>query len=386
VRAYCIASRFALLNTLTIAVLIAMLAGGGWIWAAYAFSFLGLSALDETIGDDTRITPRTAKWFYEFNLYLSLPLLVLVTLVSIHHFIKTDPLGMIHGLRSIGIEFHKNPVGALIALANIYALIGMTVGHELTHRTTSPVALVVSRWLQAFAFNTQFSIAHVHGHHRNVATYDDPGSARRGEYIGWFTVRSMIWTIVEAFSIEAARLRRRSISAWSWQNRALTGQLYSIAIIVAVAAIGGGRAAAAIALACGQAQALDKFVEYVQHYGLVRVPGTPIEPRHAWDCGRLISNALQYNLARHSDHHLAAGKPFWELELKAGAPVLPFGYQTAVLFALIPPLWRRMIDPLIADWDRRMASDGERALISRLGWELPQSTARNRRPTAENPN
>jgi alkane 1-monooxygenase len=381
VRNVLVASRFALLNALSIIFVIAMLMGGAWIWLAFGFSFLGLSALDEALGDDAERLPRTAKWFYEFNLYLALPILILITFVSLHHFIKTDPLGMIHALSLIGIEFksarslHQGAtiVGTIFGTAYFYGVAGMIVGHELTHRTTSPAALIVGQALLAFSFNTAFSIAHVYGHHRNVTTFDDPGSARRGEYIMWFALRSMIWTPIEAFQIEAARLRRLGVSAFSWRNRALSGQIYSIAIVGIVAMIGGARAAAAIAAASILAQVFDKFVEYAQHYGLARVPGTPIEARHSWDSGRLISNALHYNLARHSDHHLAGGKPFWQLDLKAGAPVLPFGYQTAVLLALLPPLWHRMIDPPIAAWDRHMANDAERALIRRLGWELPQS-------------
>jgi hypothetical protein len=31
-----------------------------------------------------------------------------------------------------------------------------------------------------------------------------------------------------------------------------------------------------------------------------------------------------------------------------------------------------MIDPLLVKWDNELASDSERALIRRLGWELPQ--------------
>ena len=44
-----------------------------------------------------------------------------------------------------------------------------------------------------------------------------------------------------------------------------------------------------------------------------------------------------------------------DCNFKAGAPVLPFGYQTAALVALVPPLWHWMIDPLIIAWDQKLA-------------------------------
>ena len=111
-----------------------------------------------------------------------------------------------------------------------------------------------------------------------------------------------------------------------------------------------------------------ELMNYVQHYGLVRAEGAPIEARHTWDCYRLISNALQYNLPRHSHHHLFASKPFWNLPTSEKAPKLPYGYQTMAMLALIGPLWRRTMRPLLADWDRSLASEAERQLVHQRGW------------------
>ena len=47
----------------------------------------------------------------------------------------------------------------------------------------------------------------------------------------------------------------------------------------------------------------------------------------------------------------------------AGAPVLPYGYETMALIALVPPLWRRIVAPLLSDWDQRLANDAERRLV-----------------------
>jgi Fatty acid desaturase len=118
---------------------------------------------------------------------------------------------------------------------------------------------------------------------------------------------------------------------------------------------------------------IHEMVNYVQHYGLVRADGAPIETRHAWDSCRLVSNALHYNLPRHADHHMFASKPFWELDLAADAPRLPRGYQTMSLIALYPPAWHRAIDPLLADWDGRLANDVERSLVRDRGWSVAQS-------------
>src|SRR5262249_34715830 len=102
--------------------------------------------------------------------------------------------------------------------------------------------------------------------------------------------------------------------------------------------------------------------------------------RHAWDCDRLISNSLQYNQPRHADHHMFASKPFWELDTTADSPKLPHGYQTMSLIALYPRAWHKAVDPLLADWDSRLANDVERSLLRDRGWATdlatPQATAK----------
>jgi hypothetical protein len=56
---------------------------------------------------------------------------------------------------------------------------------------------------------------------------------------------------------------------------------------------------------------------------------------------------------------------------------VPCGYLAATMCALIPSVWHRMVDPLLADWDRQMASDEERRLIRERGWELPLLNAQS---------
>jgi hypothetical protein len=61
--------------------------------------------------------------------------------------------------------------------------------------------------------------------------------------------------------------------------------------------------------------------------------------------------------------------PIWQLDVHQDAPTLPYGYQTMALIALTPPLWRHMMRPLLADWDKRFASKAERAVVRERGWK-----------------
>ena len=96
-----------------------------------------------------------------------------------------------------------------------------------------------------------------------------------------------------------------------------------------------------------------ELINYVQHYGLVRIENFPLKEHHSWDCYRTISNSLHYNLPRHSDHHMAATKAFWRLHAHQQAPMLPYGYQTMAFIALTLLLWgERIMRPLLADRTR----------------------------------
>jgi len=78
-------------------------------------------------------------------------------------------------------------------------------------------------------------------------------------------------------------------------------------------------------------RSFHELINYVQHYGLVRVENSPIRPHHSWDCYQTLSNVLHYNLPRHADHHMFTSKAFWQLNAQQDAPTLPYGYQNHCL-------------------------------------------------------
>ena len=168
-----------------------------------------------------------------------------------------------------------------------------------------------------------------------------------------FVIRCIFGELREALRIEKARLRKKGLAYASWHNRVLQDEFYTVCAMAAVALIGGISALIGFTIAAALGGGIQRFIDYTQHYGLARIPGTPIAARHSWDCERFLTNATQFNLALHADHHLAASKPYWELRPKSDAPRLPCGYVAASLIALFPPLRRHMIDPLLEDWDRR---------------------------------
>jgi fatty acid desaturase len=223
--------------------------------------------------------------------------------------------------------------------------------------------------LLGFSGNASFVIYHIHTHHRQVGTYDDAATARRGERLRTFMAGTLTQQFAQAARFEAARLKRKGLSPYSRRNELIAAHLVQLAILALAGIIGGWKGVVAIFLADLIGHSFHELINYVQHYGLVRVENSPIRPHHSWDCYRTISNALHYNLPRHSDHHMFATKAFWQLNTQHDAPTLPYDYQTMAFIALTPPLWRHIMRRLLADWDQRFASEAERKVVRERGWE-----------------
>jgi alkane 1-monooxygenase len=368
--------RYLLGSAAMIAALAAMLVGGAPIWTVAIVVVAVGGPADEVVGDEESRLSGAQRAFFNANLCATLPLLMLITLAMLHLVASEYQTGLAAGLPRLLPDMLAgwSPGGAADIAAAVflagycYAVFGATVGHELTHRTGQLSAHLSARGLFAFTFNTSFTTFHVHGHHRQVATYRDPATARRGEYILAFVARTIVDQFMDALAFEAARARRLGFSAYGLRNRVVSGQLCSLALVVVAALLAGLPGVVAFLAAACVGRLLHELINYVQHFGLVRAEDQPVEPRHTWDCKRLISNVLHYNLPMHADHHMFAAKEFWQLKVSPQAPLLPFGYQTMVFVALVPAVWRRTMAPLLAKWDL-LASEEERALIRQRGWE-----------------
>ena len=107
--------------------------------------------------------------------------------------------------------------------------------------------------------------------------------------------------------------------------------------------------------------------DYVQHYGLrrERLADGRMEPmgsQHSWNTPHWYSSAMMLNAPRHSEHHMHPAKPFPALGLDADTmPILPRPLPVMAVVALLPPLWRRMMDRRVAHWTR---ATGDAALAA----------------------
>ena len=223
--------------------------------------------------------------------------------------------------------------------------------------------MFMGNWLLAFSWDCAFAIEHVYGHHKNVGLAHDPATAKRGENIYLFILRAMIKEQKDAWSIELNQAKRREKTFISIRNRMILGYFRSL-VITFIAYFIGGISGALIFLLCAFiAKSLLEVINYSEHYGLIRVSGEIVNPRHSWNSNSTMSSIYLYNVTRHSSHHEKANLKYWELRSYNDAPMMPQGYLTMLYMALfLPYFFHRMMAKKLIEWDKSYATEDERIL------------------------
>lgn len=89
-----------------------------------------------------------------------------------------------------------------------------------------------------------------------------------------------------------------------------------------------------------------EYINYAEHYGLTRAPTDPLSGRLAWSSNGFMTNAMTVNITRHAHHHESPGLPYQDFKHMEAMPLLPAGYFALFFPAMVPPLWRRIMDAL----------------------------------------
>jgi len=353
--------------------LLTLLAGGGYISAGLIGILLLYVLGDALCGEDTATPHFRFPGILTFQLWLALPLLALIVFTAVWSVSSGDPLGFGAWLQQwtgydvLAARDATHPVhhfSAFVMTGLMIGMVGTIPAHELTHRTWDPVSMLIGRWLLAFSFDTIFSIEHVYGHHRYVSTSEDPATAPRGRNVYHHIVASTIKGNISAWNIEKARLAKKDQAVFSMHNAVIRGHLMSV-LLLATAWMIGGVAGLLFFTACALwGKALLEIVNYMEHYGMVRHPATPVQPRHSWNTNKRISSWAMFNLTRHSHHHAQGEVPYQDLKPFPDAPMMVSGYLTTILIAMIPPLWHKLMTPKVQEWDQRYATAEERLLAA----------------------
>ncbi|MBV6634952.1 MAG: alkane 1-monooxygenase [Mameliella sp.] len=236
-----------------------------------------------------------------------------------------------------------------LSLSLFIGQVGNSNAHELIHRSSRTLRRLGTAVYASFLFGHHAS-AHVRVHHVHAATPRDPNSARPGESFYAFAPRAWIGGFRAGLRAES---RLRQTRGWHPYVGYIGGAVASVFVAALIGGAGGVLALLAIA-AYAQAQLL--LSDYVQHYGLRRRELThgkfePVGPQHSWNAPQSFSSALMLNAPRHSDHHAHPSRPYPGLDLdRDRMPILPHSLPVMAVIALVPPLWRRLMDRRARKW------------------------------------
>lgn len=322
-----------------------------------ALIFGVLPILDAVLGHEVRrLEPEAAAtsardWRYDLWLWAWVPLQLVAVVVGV----ASVPAALASGaLSTAGF------VTAAIAMGLVTGL-GINVAHEFMHRR-GRVERVLAEILMTTTTYTHFCVEHVLGHHKNVATPLDPASSRLGESVYVYLPRTLLGGLRSAFHLEGQRRRKAGLPWWSLKNRQLRYPLVLVLVYVAIVVVVGPPGVVFFAVQSLVAMCLLETINYIEHYGLARREVRPgvyerCLPWHSWNASQRLTNWFLLHLQRHADHHHIASRPYYALRHVDESPQLPQGYAAMVLLALVPPLWRRVMDHRAVAWN-----DTQRAL------------------------
>ncbi|WP_371170092.1 alkane 1-monooxygenase [Aliiroseovarius sp. 2305UL8-7] len=245
---------------------------------------------------------------------------------------------------------------AFFGVGVLTGAVGIVYSHELMHQSSR-----LERWLGdlllALVLYSHFRTEHLLVHHPYVGTSRDAVTAKYNEGFHRYFARVLRETPGSAWKAEKAMLARRGFSAFDGSNPFWRyGALQLIAMILAVV-IGGWLGLALFAFQALVAIWQLELTNYVEHYGLTRKyledgKYERVMPHHSWNADHRASNWLLINLQRHSDHHYKPARRFPLLQTypDGEAPQLPYGYPVMTVAAMIPPVWRRVMNPRVRAW------------------------------------
>ena len=327
---------------LPIGILLSFQHGGWWYYHPVLFSFGIVPIIDAVLPrDESNLSEKAEKnlknaFWFRFLLYLIVPA---------HFFVL---------YQFFTIEFNQlttfETVGAITAAGMSCGVLGINVGHELGHKNHWFDKLMAHLLLMSSLY-MHFYIEHNYGHHNSVATKEDPATARKGEWLYAFWIRSIVNSYFSAWKIQMKLLKDKSF--FSLDNNMLIYHIVQPLLLLGIWYLFGLKVLVYFVIVAVFGILLLETVNYIEHYGLTRkkkesgYERTTVE--HSWNSDHIAGRLVLFDLSRHSDHHFKSVRPYQILRHYDESPQLPQGYPTMMLLSFFPPLWFSVVDKRIKD-------------------------------------
>ncbi|MCC5992837.1 MAG: alkane 1-monooxygenase [Rhodobacteraceae bacterium] len=336
-------------------IVMAALWGGWWLLLMPLYGWVAFTVMDFITGlyeenADTD-TPLADLFWYRLITLIWFPVQFVVIFGALWWIGASDHL---HWFEEVALMFGVGVMSGVI---------GIVYSHELLHQRTK-----LERWLGdlllASVLYSHFRSEHLHVHHRYVGTPRDPVTAKMGEGFQAYFWRVLRDCPGSAWRAERAMLARRGLPVWHFSNPFWRYAALQLAMLALAFVIGGVWGLALFVWQALIAIWQLELTNYIEHYGLTRRylgegRYEPVRPHHSWNASHRASNWLMINLQRHSDHHYKPERRFPLLQNYGteDAPQLPYGYPALTTLAMIPPLWRRFMNPRVRAWRRQFYPD-----------------------------
>ena len=316
-----------------------------WAWFPVIFIFGIIPVIDYIIGkdpanpdEDNEVPGMTNDWYYRLLTMGCVPIHLAVLVYAGWALASVE--------MSLAAQF-----GWILSIGVVGGIMAINIGHELIHKDTK-----LETWVGGLALSSVtyagFKVEHIMGHHVHVSTPEDASSSRYNQGVYAFLAQAFPRNFMNAWKLEAKKLRRKGKSPYGPANELIWW--YTISALFAVGfTVAFGWAGLVFFLGQSFFAAFTlEVINYLEHYGLhrrVQENGRfeRVTPAHSWNSNYLLTNLFLFHLQRHSDHHAFPRRRYQVLRNYDESPQLPGGYASMFVLALVPPLWKRVMNPRV---------------------------------------
>lgn len=309
----------------------------GWqIWLPLVYAWFIVPVIELFLKPDTsnmnEAEEEIAKKdkMYDILLYMVVPLQY-ATLILFLYSMSHDTLSLF------------DIIGRIYVMGLCCGVFGINVAHELGHRVTA-FGQTLAKMLLLTSQYMHFFIEHNKGHHKRVATKEDPSSGRYGEWIYAFYFRTIFLSYFSAWNIANKEIRKKNLPVFSLKNEMIQFTIIQISFVALIFFVFGWLVTLYYMAAAMIGIFMLETVNYIEHYGLQRklLSDGKYEramPDHSWNSNHVIGRLMLFELSRHSDHHYLASRKYQILRHHENSPQMPTGYPGMMILSLIFLAW-----------------------------------------------
>src|SRR5687767_14476650 len=230
----------------------------GWqVWLPLIYAWIAIPVLELLIKPDPKNMNETEEELarsdktYDVFLYA----MVVLQYFALYQFLD--------GMRRDNLHW-IDIAGRIWVMGLLCGTFGINVGHELGHRISKAEQfLAKALWLTSLYMH--FFTEHNKGHHKRVATPEDPSSARYGEWIYIFYFRTIIFSYLSAWNIAGTETKKKGKPVLSLYNEMIRFTLIQVAFTALIFFVFGWFAGICFLAAAGIGILLLETVNYIEH-------------------------------------------------------------------------------------------------------------------------